>query len=65
MGQINFVRDLISENLSLEGEFELNWEDWNFTWPNLIFSNSIGWNQGSNYKILEVWRLLNRQIDES
>jgi hypothetical protein len=41
MGQINFNRDLISEKLSLRAQFELNWEDWNFRAPNLIFTKSI------------------------
>jgi hypothetical protein len=30
MGQINFIRDLIGENLSLEAQFGSTWEDWNF-----------------------------------
>jgi len=41
MGQINFIRGLISEKLSLETKFGLNWEDWNFKRPNLIFTKSI------------------------
>jgi hypothetical protein len=45
MGQINFVRDLIGETLSLRAQFELNWKDWNFRWSNLIFTKLIGWNQ--------------------
>jgi hypothetical protein len=44
MGQINFVRDLIGEKLSLGAQFELNWEDWNFKGLNLIFTKSIGSN---------------------
>jgi hypothetical protein len=46
MGQINLIRNLIGEKLSLEAQFELNWEDWNFTRPNLIFTKSIDLNQG-------------------
>ena len=30
MGQINFSMGLIGEKLSLEAQFELNWEDVNF-----------------------------------
>jgi len=46
MGQINFIRGLISKILSLGAQFEFNWEDWNFKRPNLIFTKSIDWNQG-------------------
>jgi hypothetical protein len=46
MGQINFIRGLIGEKLSLGAQFTLNWEDWNFRRPNLIFTKSIGSNQG-------------------
>ena len=42
MGQINFIRNLIGEKLSLEAQFEFNWEDWNFRRPNLFFTKSIG-----------------------
>jgi hypothetical protein len=45
MGQINFIRDLIGEKISLETQFELNWEDWNFRRPNLIFIKLIARNQ--------------------
>jgi hypothetical protein len=34
MGQINFVRDLIGERLSLGAQFGFNREDWNFRGPN-------------------------------
>jgi len=30
MGQINFIRGLIGEKLSLKAQFRLNWEDVNF-----------------------------------
>jgi hypothetical protein len=30
MGQINFIRGLIGEKLSLKAQFGLNWEDVNF-----------------------------------
>ena len=46
MGQINFIRDLIGEKLSLESQFGLNREDLNFKGSNLIFTKSIDWNQG-------------------
>jgi hypothetical protein len=46
MGQINFIMGLIVEKLSLWAQFEINWEDWNFRRPNLIFTKSIDWNQG-------------------
>jgi hypothetical protein len=46
MGQINFIRDLIGEKLSLRAQFRLNLKDWNFREPNLIFTNSIGSNHG-------------------
>jgi hypothetical protein len=29
MGQINFIRNLIGEKISLGAQFELNWEGWN------------------------------------
>jgi len=41
MGQINFIRELIGEKLSLEAQFELNREHYNFRGPNLIFTMSI------------------------
>ena len=41
MGQINFIRDLMNDKLSLEAQFKLNWENWNFKGPNLIFIKSI------------------------
>jgi len=44
MGQINFIRGLIGEKLSLGAQFRLNLEDLNFRWPNLIFTELIGWN---------------------
>jgi hypothetical protein len=44
MSQINFIRNLIDEKLSLEAQFGLNWEDWNFKGPNLILTKSTGWN---------------------
>ena len=44
MGQINFIKELIREKISLESQFELNWEDWSFKGQNLIFTKSIDWN---------------------
>jgi hypothetical protein len=41
ISQLNFIRDLISEKLSLGAQFMLNREDWNFTGPNLNFTKSI------------------------
>jgi hypothetical protein len=41
MGYIKFIRDLICEKISLEVQFELNREDWNFKGLNLIFTKSI------------------------
>jgi hypothetical protein len=29
MGQINFIRDLNGETLSLRAQFRFNWEDYN------------------------------------
>jgi hypothetical protein len=46
MGQNNFIMGLIGDKLSLWAQFEINWEDWNFRRPNLIFIKSIDWNQG-------------------
>jgi hypothetical protein len=37
MGQINFIRNLIGEKLSLEAW--LKWEDWNFRRLDFIFVN--------------------------
>jgi len=54
MGQINFIRDLIGEKLSLRAQFRLNLKDWNFREPNLIFTNSIGSNHGWNCKKIKV-----------
>ena len=54
IGQINFIRDLIGEKLSLEAQFELNWEYWNSRGPNLIFTESVDWNYGINYKKIKV-----------
>jgi hypothetical protein len=47
MGQINFMRGLICEKLSLRAKFVLNWEYWNFKRINLIFTKSIDWNRGA------------------
>jgi hypothetical protein len=44
MGQINFIRNLIDEKLSLETQFGLNREYWNFKGPNLILTKLIDWN---------------------
>jgi hypothetical protein len=44
MGQINFIWGLIGEKLSLGALFGLNWGDWNFKRPNLIFTKLIDWN---------------------
>jgi hypothetical protein len=38
MNQINFIKDLISEKISLGAQFRFNW---NFRRPNLIFTKSI------------------------
>jgi len=47
MGQINFIKGLIGENLSLRAQFGFNWEDWNFKRLNLIFfTKLIDWNHG-------------------
>jgi hypothetical protein len=43
MDQINFIRNLIDEKISLGAQFG---EDWNFTRLNLIFTKSIDWNHG-------------------
>jgi len=47
MSQINFMRGLIGEKLSLRAKFGLNWEYWNFKRINLIFTKSIDWNRGA------------------
>jgi len=39
MSQINFIKDLIGEKLSLGAQLWFNWEDWNFRGSNLIGSN--------------------------
>jgi hypothetical protein len=41
MGQINFIRRLIGEKLSLRAQFGLNWKNWKFGRPNLIFTKLI------------------------
>jgi hypothetical protein len=41
MGQINFIKGLIGEKLSLRAQFGLHWENFNFRRPNLIFTKSI------------------------
>jgi len=56
MGQINFTRGLIGEKLSLRVQFGLNWEDWNFKRPNLIFTKLIDWNQELNHKKIKIFR---------
>jgi hypothetical protein len=48
MGKINFIWGLIGEKLSLGAQFGLNWENWNFKRPNLIFIKLIDSNQGQN-----------------
>jgi len=58
MGQINFIWDLIGKTLSLGSYFGLNWEDWNFKRPNLIFTKLIDWNQWQNRKNIEVLGLI-------
>jgi hypothetical protein len=47
MDQINFMRGLICEKLSLRAKFGFNWEYWNFKRTNLIFTKSIDWNRGA------------------
>jgi hypothetical protein len=59
MGQINFIRGLMSENLSLGAQFELNWEDLIFRRPNLFFTKSNGSNQGSKCKKIKVFGSIN------
>jgi hypothetical protein len=56
IGQINFIGGLIGEKISFGAQFRLNWEDWNFRRPNLIFTKSIDWNQGLNCKKIKVLR---------
>jgi len=50
MSQNNFIRDLIGEKLSFRAQFDLNWDDWNFRRSILIFTKSIDWNQGLNWR---------------
>jgi hypothetical protein len=45
IGQINFIKGLIGEKLSLEAQFGLNWEGWNLRRSNLFFTKLIDWNQ--------------------
>jgi hypothetical protein len=63
MSQINFIRDVIGENLSLGAQFGLNWEYWNFRGPNLIFTKSIDSNQG-NHKKIKVLESIRVSIEE-
>ena len=46
MGQINLIRGLIGEKLSLGAQIELNWEYWNFRRPILIVIKLIDSNWG-------------------
>jgi len=39
MGQINFIRGLIGEKISLGAQYRPNWEDWNFKQKNCIKLN--------------------------
>jgi len=55
MVQINFIRNLSGEKLSLRDQFGLNLEDWNFRGPNWIFKKLIGSNQGWNCKKIKVF----------
>jgi hypothetical protein len=64
MGQINFIRGLISETLSLGAQFGLNWEDWNFKRPNLIFTKLINWNQGQKCKKIKVLGSIRGELDK-
>jgi len=41
-----FIKGLIDEKISLRAQFRLNWEDWNFRRPDLIFTKLIDSNQG-------------------
>jgi hypothetical protein len=64
MGKINFIWGLIGEKLSLGAQFGLNWEDWNFKRPNLIFTKLIDSNQGQNRKKIKVLGSIRGQIEE-
>jgi hypothetical protein len=55
MSQINFIKGVIGKKkLTLGAQLRLNWEDWNFRRPNLIFVKSIEWNQEQNSKKIKV-----------
>jgi hypothetical protein len=49
----------------LGAQFGLNWEDWNFKTPNLIFTKLIDWNQGQNHKKIKVFGSISGQIEEN
>jgi hypothetical protein len=55
MGQINFVRDLIGENLSLGAQFGLNWKDWNFRGSNLILQSQLVQIRGKIARKSKFW----------
>jgi hypothetical protein len=44
MDQVNFIKGLIDEILSLGAQFGLNWEDWNFRISKLICTKLIASN---------------------
>ena len=46
MDQINFIKGLIGETLSLGAQFVFNCEYWNFRRPNIIFAKSNASSQG-------------------
>jgi hypothetical protein len=41
MSQINFIRGLIGETLSLWVQFGLNWEEWNFRRSHLSLPSQL------------------------
>jgi hypothetical protein len=55
MGQIDFIRHVISETLSLGAQFRFNWENWNFRGPNLIFTKLVDSNQGKITRKSKFW----------
>jgi len=63
MGQINFIRHVISETLSLGAQFGLNWENWNFRGSNLIFTKSVDSNQGKITRKSKFWDQLGIKLE--
>ena len=62
MDQINFIRGLIGEKLSLGAQFGFNREDWNFKRLNLIFTKSIGWIKGKIVRKSKFWGQLRTKL---